>query len=286
MQIPVTLLCGTEEGKTVLLTSGTHGAEFLGVETAIRLCSELDPKALNGNVAIVHPVNLPQFYAKTAYVGHYDGKNLNRVYPGLATGTVSERIAYTITSNLLQYADFYIDMHSGDIHETLTPYIIHSSLGNEDCNRLSAEAAGLFGARYKVFSSGNSSALGWAAMHNIPGVLPEIGEGARWTEDEVTYYKTGVRNVLSLLGVISDPIVDMGPCEQLSSMDVIMCEQRGLWYPAFRGGDKVAKGESVGQLRDYFGNVLVDYAAPLDGTVLFECSSMSINPGDPVIGIG
>ncbi len=286
LKLPVTLFCGAGEGKQVVITGGTHGAEFLGVETAIRLSQELDPSKMNGNVAIVHPANVPQFFAKTAYVGPHDGKNLNRVYPGMAEGTVSERIAYTITSNLLRFADFYIDMHSGDIHETLTPYVIHSKLGNEECNRISAEAAALWGAKYHVYSDGKTGALGWAAMQNIPGVLPEIGEGARWTEDEVTFFKTGAKNVLSYLNVIPDPIVDLGESRQLEPMDVIMCETQGLWYPRFRPGESVKKGESVGQIRDFFDNVLVDFPAPKDGTVLFECSSLSIQVGHPVIGIG
>lgn len=286
LKLPVTLLCGANEGKQVVITGGTHGAEFLGVEVAMRLGRELDPKQMSGNVAIVHPANVPQFFAKIAYVGPYDGKNLNRVYPGKACGTVSERIAYVISSELLQYADFYIDLHSGDIHETLTPYVIHSQLGDETCNRISAEAAALWGARYHVYSTGATGSMGWAATKNIPGCLPEIGEGARWTEEEVQFFSTGARNVLSYLGVIADPIVDLGESQQLEPMDVIMCETEGCWYPNFRPGQHVKKGERVGTVKDFFGNVLTEYFAPKDGVVLFECSSLSIEVGHPVIGIG
>ena len=219
-------------------------------------------------------------------MGPYDGKNLNRVYPGKAEGTVSERIAYTISNELLRFADFYIDLHSGDIHETLTPYVIHSMLGDEECNRISAEASALWGAKYHVYSNGATGALGWAATQNIPGCLPEIGEGARWTEDEVQFFKTGAKNVLSYLGVTDEPIVDLGESHQLPPMDVIMCENEGLWYPSFRPGDAVRKGEYVGSIRDFFGNVIVELFAPKDGVVLFECSSLSIQVGHPVIGIG
>ena len=279
LKLPVTLLCGAGEGKQVLITGGTHGAEFLGVEVAMRLARELDPAKMNGNVAIVHPANV-------AYVGPYDGKNLNRVYPGKACGTVSERIAYVISNELLRHSDFYIDLHSGDIHETLTPYVIHSQLGNEECNRISAEASALWGAKYHVYSTGATGALGWAATQNIPGCLPEIGEGARWTEEEVAFFSTGAKNVLSYLQVISDPIVSLGESRQLLPMDVIMCDVQGCWYPAFRPGEAVKKGECVGSIRDFFGNVLKEYYAPKDGVVLFECSSLSIEVDHPVIGIG
>ena len=286
LKLPVTLLCGKNTGKFVVITGGTHGAEFLGVEVAMRLARELDPEKLCGSIAIVHPANVPQFFAKIAYVGPFDGKNLNRVYPGTPSGTVSERIAYVISSELLRFADFYIDLHSGDIHETMVHYVIHSLLGTEETNRISAEAASLWGAKYQVLSSGSTGALGWAATQGIPGCLPEIGEGARWTEPEVKFYKQGALNVLSYLGVISDPIVDLGRTEALKPMDVIMCDTTGCWYPNFKPGDTVEKGMCVGQIRDFFGNVLKEYFAPKSGHVLFECSSLSLNEGNPVIGIG
>lgn len=297
-RLPVTLLNGAETGKTVLITGGTHGAEFLGVETAIRLARELDPSKMSGRVALVHPANVPQFFSKTAYVGPDDGKNLNRVYPGKAEGTVSERIAYAISSNLLRNTDFYMDLHSGDIHETMRPYVIHSTLGSEETNRISTEASALWGAKHCVQSSGATGALGWAASQNIPGCLPEIGEGARWSEDEVAFFKAGAKNVLSYLGVIQDPITDMGEAfgdmggvsakdsVDLPPMDVFMCEEEGCWYPAFKPCDPVRKGEYVGKICDFFGNTIREFTAPKDGVVLFQASSLSICQGHPVIGIG
>lgn len=106
VKMPMTLINGVNEGKTVVITGGTHGGEYPGVETSIRLAKNLDPQEVSGQIAIVHPVNVPAFAAKMQYFGPYDGKNLNREYPGSATGTVTQRIAYAISSQLFTQADF------------------------------------------------------------------------------------------------------------------------------------------------------------------------------------
>ena len=42
----------------------------------------------------------------------------------------------------------------------------------------------------------------------------------------------------------------------------------------------------LGEIRDYFTNVLGEYFAPCDGVMLYVISSLPINAGDPIIAIG
>ena len=80
IEVPCTLINGSKEGKTVVITGGTHGGEYPGIEAAIQLAKELCPKDVAGNIVILHPLNLPAFRAKLQYVGPFDGKNLNREF--------------------------------------------------------------------------------------------------------------------------------------------------------------------------------------------------------------
>ena len=64
VKMPITLINGVNEGKTVVITGGTHGGEYPGVETSIRLAKTLDPQEVSGQIAIVHPVNVPAFALK------------------------------------------------------------------------------------------------------------------------------------------------------------------------------------------------------------------------------
>ena len=56
-----------------------------------------------------------------------------------------------------------------------------------------------------------------------------------------------------------------------------MAQQSGIWYPAIKEGQGVAKGQPLGELRDYFGVLLERYEAPYDAIVLYYWSSPAIN---------
>src|SRR5216117_2788347 len=128
-RIPITIVRGTQPGPTLALIAGTHGSEVAPVVALQRVRAALDPATLRGTVLIVHVANMPSFLRRTIYYSPVDGKNLNRVYPGKADGTVSERIAYAITNDIIERADYLADIHSGDGNESLRPYSYWSPLG-------------------------------------------------------------------------------------------------------------------------------------------------------------
>lgn len=286
VKMPITLINGVNEGKTVVITGGTHGGEYPGVEASIRLAKTLQPAEVSGQLIIVHPVNVPAFQAKLQYVGPYDGKNLNREYPGLATGTVTQRIAYTISSQLFTQADFYMDLHGGDIHESLTPFVIYSKLGDEAQTKLSLEASKALGVKYVCGSVSTNGTFGCAATMGVPGFLGEIGNCGLWSEAEVKQYVDGVSNVLRLLKVLPGEVVENKEAVVVDHMTGLDAQQTGCWYPCVKINDVVKKGQKLGEIRDYFTNVLGEYFAPCDGVMLYVISSLPINAGDPIIAIG
>ena len=60
----------------------------------------------------------------------------------------------------------------------------------------------------------------------------------------------------------------------------------GLFYPLVSIGETVSAGQKLGSVCDYFGRELQSAVAPTDGTVLFLVTSLAINKGDPLLGIG
>ncbi len=286
MKMPATLIHGTRPGKTVVITGGIHGGEYPGIEASIRLAVQLKPEDVSGRLVIVHPVNTKAYFAKMQYFGPDDGKNLNRMFPGKATGTVSERIAWTISSELISQADFFMDLHGGDIHEALVPFVLYSLAGRPEVNRISEEASSLLGLKYVVGSVSTNGTFGSAAVAGVPGFLAEIGQCGLWSEEEVLAYLKGVRNVLKYLGLLPGGPEDLGSVVKLPKMIVSTSEQTACWYPAVRAGDRVAKGQKLGEMRDFFANRLGEYLASQDGTVLYVASSLAINEGDPIAAIG
>ena len=117
--IPVTLICGEKEGETVLISGGVHNAEYVGIQAAMQLADELDPKKIAGNIIVIRLMNRTGFEHRTMSLTYEDGKNLNRVFPGNPNGTLSDRIAYTVVTEFFPKADYYVDLHCGDGFEGL-----------------------------------------------------------------------------------------------------------------------------------------------------------------------
>src|SRR5437667_11257281 len=148
---PITSVRGAQSGPTLALLAGTHGSEVAPIVALQRVRATIDPAVLRGTVLIVHVANMPSFLGRTVYYSPIDGKNLNRVYPGKADGTVSERIAYAITNQIIERADYLVDIHGGDGNESLRPYSYWSPLGlNARADSIAREMALAWGSDHIV----------------------------------------------------------------------------------------------------------------------------------------
>src|SRR5512133_1574414 len=146
------LVNGAKDGPTLLVTAGVHAAEYASIAAALELGRALDPKAIAGRVILVPVLNVAGFGVRSIYISPLDNKNLNRVFPGNAGGTASEQVADWLFRNAMQQANYYIDLHGGDLIEALVPFTILFKSGNDQVDDASLEMAKVFGIRYLVRS--------------------------------------------------------------------------------------------------------------------------------------
>ena len=50
--------------------------------------------------------------------------------------------------------------------------------------------------------------------------------------------------------------------------------------------ERFRKGETLGEIRDYFGRVLYTAQAPEDGLLLYQCASLNILEKGPMVSYG
>ena len=105
-KIPLTVINGVEDGPTLLITAGIHGGEYPGIAAAIELGRDIEPEHVHGCLILLHPVNIQGFWARREFIVPEDGKNLNRVFPGTPLGTLADKTAYLISSNLFTIAAY------------------------------------------------------------------------------------------------------------------------------------------------------------------------------------
>ena len=286
--LPVTIICGEEDGETVLISGGVHNAEYVGIQSAIQLAKELTPDKIRGNVVMIHLMNPTGFEHRTMSLVYEDGKNLNRVFPGGPHGTMAEKIAFTVEQEFFTKADYYIDLHCGDGFEGLVSYVY--CLGNADdyVVKKSREMAEIAHVDYLVVSSSNTGgAYNYAGSLGIPSVLLERGHSSQWCQKLVDEDVHDVKNMLRYLGVFNGKAhrhahtpIDVSPVIYENA------PVAGCWYPSKQPGDTFREGEVLGVIRDYFGKELARCTAKMDGIIMYETISLCIIKDSPMIAYG
>jgi predicted deacylase len=289
-RIPVTIVTGVNDGPVLALTAGLHGSEPSPSLALQRVREELDPAKLSGTVILVQIANVPSFAHRTIYYGPWDRKNLNRVFPGKADGTGSERIAHAITTQVIDRCDYLIDMHSGDGNEALRPYSYWNKLGLDDAvDQKARELALAFGIDHIVIDPGRPRDLNasvfcsnTAHQRGKPAVTTEAGEVGVPSDDMVMMNVRGAFGVMRWLGMVPGPKQQVENPKWLEPSEVLYSPESGLWYPAVSPNQQVAAGALLGKLTDYFGEPVGEVRAPFGGVILYVVASPAMTKGEPV----
>lgn len=287
-RLPVTIFHGERPGKTVLITAGIHAGEYVGIQAAMELAQKLKPEKVAGTVVIVKVVNRPAFEKRSGSMGLSDGKNLNREFPGSPDGTEMEQLARAVADNLHSIADYYIDLHSGDVFEQLTPYVYYAGKAKAQVVAESRKMAEQVDVPYMVKSNvASGGAYNYAASLGIPSILIERGGMGRWSTEEVRSTRRDVRNILCYLGVYTGEM-DKRTYYPLDVEDVRYqdASHNGCWYPFKSAGDMFCRGEVLGEVRDYEGKVIEISRAEYDGVVLYQTGALQVVADGPMIAYG
>jgi len=293
-RIPVSLVTGARDGPVLALIAGTHGSEPSPILALQRVRAELNPAELAGSVIIVHVANVPSFVHRTIYRGPWDQKNLNRVYPGSAAGTASERIAHAITTQVIDQCDYLVDMHSGDGNEALRPYSYWNCLGlDERVDRVAREMALAFGLDHIVIDTGRPRdraasvfTSNTAHLRGKPAVTTEAGSVGIPTEEMVQINADGAFRVLRYLGMLPGAVELVQRPRWIDPSVVLTSPQTGTWHPSVSPDQHVNPGDVIGRVTDYFGETLATVTAPIGGVVLYVVASPAMSTGEPIGMIG
>src|SRR6266849_6206145 len=145
LTIPVFVANGAKAGPVLALVSGAHGTEYASIIALERVITRLDPAQLSGTVIVVPLVNINSFEQKVPHVNPTDRKSMNRFYPGKADGSQTERASYMITKEVVDRCDYLIDLHGGDLDESLRPYSYWPLSGNPKQDAITREMVLVFG---------------------------------------------------------------------------------------------------------------------------------------------
>ncbi len=273
--LPLWVFKGKKSGKKVMITAAVHGDEYNGVLTAHQLARELQDKVQAGCITLVPTLNIPgmlhhsrDFFSSDPDVS--DG-NLNRHFPGKATGNEPQRFIHAIWQHLLvKNAELAIDLHT-QTTGTIYPLYLFADFRLPDALTM----ARLMQPDAILNDPGEAGVLEtvWNE-HGIPSITAEIGVG-RYTDTEMVKKATaGVLNILRHYhliesdnkGILATPPL---PCAiETNKITSIRAQKGGFILPQVALLDSVIKDQVLALHYNSFGELIYEYKAPCDGIVL------------------
>ena len=291
--LPVTVVHGSRPGPTVAIVAGVHGTEYASVLAVRRLAQTLDAATLAGTVLLVPLANVASFERMTLRVNPVDDKNMNRVFPGDSTGTQSERVAYHLRTRVLERSDYVIDVHGGDLDESLRRYLFAILTGDAAKDSVTLRMARATGydhlIRYRLASRDPKQATMLAtaaAVLGKPTITVEAGYAGTARPEDIEALVDALRGVLVSVGLLSGPVEAAGSPVWFDDVLFVTTDRTGVFRPAVERGAWVAKGTPLGYVEDFAGGESIPVSAPRAGVVLYLRAVPSITRGGQVAFIG
>jgi len=293
LSIPVAVVHGARPGPVLALVAGSHGTEYTSIIALEKLIGTLNPAEISGTVIIVPLINIQSFEQKVPHVNPVDKKSMNRFYPGKMDGTQTDRASFLITKQVVEQCDHLIDLHGGDLDESLRPYSYWTKTGNEKQDQISREMVLAFGLDHIIISADRPKdpqasryLENTATTRGKPSITAEAGHAGTVETDDLNALVNGCLNVMRYLKMLPGTATMVEHPVWFEKVATLASEQTGIFYPSVKRGTYVEQGTKVGYVTDYLGNVIFEARAPVAGVVLYVCAVPSMTKGATIANVG
>ena len=291
--IPVIIINGAKPGPKLALVAGSHGTEYASIIALEKLGLSVSPSELSGTVVIVPLINLASFAQKVPHVNPTDGKNMNRMFPGKVDGTQTERALWAIGHEVVERCDYLIDLHGGDLDESLRRYSYLPVTGKEKLDAIARGMVMAFGLDHVIIQRqqtpavpGATSISRFAEDLGKPTVIAEAGHAGTTNAEDVDALARGSENVMRHLKMLPGEVRPIEHPVWIGEITTVHSGEEGIFYPLVIPEAYVQQGMRIGYTTDYFGNKITDVVTPISGIVVYVCSVPSMTKGGVAAYIG
>lgn len=297
-------------GCSVIVTAGVHGDEWTGTGAVERLAERLGAELDAGSVHLYPSLNpagrargmrrVPTGSVEPASEG--TEIDLNRCFPGAASGNVADRLAHAVWTDVVTRApDLVLDLHADS--PLSVPYVLLDRavmLGGPARARLEARALALAAetgwtvlhdfedARYA--SARLDRSLSGCALNRlgVPSMTLEAGPRGVLEPGAVAEMVAALRGILVACGNLV-PAAENAPVHASRVGGGPWRREIGPFAPAagrvapqVRAGHFVAKGAVLVHVCDPEGGVLAQVCAETEGFVVSHLQAAQVAAGAPV----
>jgi len=291
--IPVIVINGAKSGPKLAVVAGSHGTEYASIIALEKLAQSIAAAEVSGTLVIVPLVNLASFHQKVPHLNPTDGKNMNRMFPGKADGTQTERALWAIGKQVVEPCDFLIDLHGGDLDENLRRYSYWPITGKPTLDQKSRGMVMAFGLDHVILQRSQGAAVAGATSISRfatdlgkPTVIAEAGHAGTTEATDVDALVNGVENVMRHLKMLAGEVQPVEHPVWIGQITTVRSDQDGIFYPLVVPEAYVERGMRIGYVTEYFGNKIADVVTPVAGVVVYVCSVPSMKKGDTAAYVG
>ena len=281
LTLPVHAIHGERAGPVLFLSAVVHGDEILGAEIVRRVIRHRTLNDIAGTLLAVPVVNAFGLISHSRYMP--DRRDLNRSFPGSDHGSLASIVADLFMREVVLKSDYGIDLHTAALHRTNLPQI-RIAPGEPDLLHM-AEA---FGPPVILISKLREGTLRQCARdRGVKVLLYEGGEALRFDEIAIRAGVIGILRVMKWLNMIAPANIARSrvPPAISTSSAWLRAPEGGLLRAAPLAGDRVRKGEAIGEISDPFGERAVQVISPEDGIVIGRTNLPIVNRGDALFHI-
>src|SRR2546422_4522465 len=293
LSIPVAIFHGAKPGPVLAIVAGSHGTEYTSIIALENLIGLLNAAEISGTVIIVPLVNIPSFEQKVPHLNPVDRKSMNRWYPGRMDGTQTDRASFLITKQVVEQCDHLIDLHGGDLDESLRLYSYWTRTGNEKQDAISREMVLAFGLDHIIISTDRPKdpqasryLENTATTRGKPSITAEAGHAGTVEAEDVGALVNGCLNVMRYLKMLPGTAAIIEHPVWIEKVVTLASDQTGIFYPLVRRGTYVEQGMKVGYVTDYLGKIIFEARAPATGVVLYICAVPSMTKSATIANVG
>ncbi|QXP67132.1 MULTISPECIES: succinylglutamate desuccinylase/aspartoacylase family protein [unclassified Polaribacter] len=279
VKVPIIIERSQNPGPVVLLLAGIHGDETNGVGIIREIINLKINKPKTGTIICIPVFNIFGYLIQTREFP--DGRDLNRMFPGSAGGSLASQFAYQFTKEIAPIVDYVIDFHTGGGDRD---NIAQIRCSKEDEKAL--ELAKVFNPPMIVFSENITKSLR-DTLHKM-GKTVLLFEGGKSKELNPTIINEGVngtKNVLIRLGLIEGDITVRETPVFVHKAKWIRSSDSGMFKIRVANGSFVKKKEVLGVIQDPFGEFKKKIYAPFDCHIFCINKTPIVNKGDALFHV-
>jgi len=274
-------------GPTLLVNGATHGDEYEGPTLLRRWVEKWKPRGLRGTVVMIPVLNETAFFAAQR-CSPVDGLNLARVFPGSRKGKPTQRLACLFDEQFLAQVSHYIDLHSAGATYELLPWGGYGTSVAKPVERTQRGMTACFD-RFWNWSGPAlpGRTLSAARDRGIPAIYTECRGAGSVHPDDLAAIDSGLRNVIIYLGLVKGKLPRLRKQKSRITRDAKethlqvhhLAPHAGIFFPQAKLGQKVRKGEVIGQLYALNGKTTEMYAEG-NGRIVLHRRQRSVSKGD------